>query len=80
MNPSSHESSSSQDPLHAWEEFIEETVYPTPGKKAKADYRNYDNPGRDTVREFDMRRIIGYQTLEFVRQNRHSFLCLTAAA
>ena len=28
----------------AWEEFVQEQVYPEPGTKAKDDYRNYDNP------------------------------------
>ena len=64
-----------QDALHAWEEFIEEKVYPQPGTKAEEDYRNYDNPARDTVREF-YRQNHRDQTLEFVRQKRDAFLGL----
>ena len=54
MDPSSPAKapSSDHDPGHAWEEFVVASVYPEPGTKAKADYRNYDNPARDTVREF----------------------------
>ena len=44
--------SSDHDPGHAWEEFVVASVYPEPGAKAKADYRNYETPTRDTVREF----------------------------
>src|SRR5438270_2369567 len=61
--------------LHAWEEFIEEQVYPKPGTKAEEDYRNYDNPARDTVREFYKQNHRG-QTFEFVRQKRQDFLTL----
>jgi len=64
-----------QGALHAWEEFIEENVYPQPGAKAKDDYRNYDNPARETVREF-YRQNHRYQTVEFVRQKRNAFLGL----
>ena len=34
----------------AVEEFVVQQVYPEPGQKARGDYRNYDNPGRETVR------------------------------
>jgi inositol oxygenase len=61
--------------LHAWEEFVEEQVYPQPGTKAKDDYRNYDNPARDTVREF-YRQNHRHQTYEFVSQKRDDFLGL----
>lgn len=60
---------------HAWEEFIEERVYPEPGNKAREDYRNYDNPGRDTVREF-YRQNHRYQTHDFVEQKRAEYLPL----
>ena len=36
----------------AWEEFITDAVYPEPQAKAREDYRNYDHPARETVREF----------------------------
>jgi inositol oxygenase len=61
--------------LHAWEEFIEEQVYPEPGAKAKEDYRNYDNPARDTVREFYKQNHHG-QTFDFVSQKRDTYLKL----
>jgi inositol oxygenase len=61
--------------LHAWEEFIEEQVYPEPGSKAKEDYRNYDNPARDTVREFYKQNHHG-QTFDFVSQKRDTYLKL----
>jgi inositol oxygenase len=75
MKRNSATESDSQNALHAWEEFIEEQVYPTPGAKAAEDYRNYDNPARDTVREFYKQNHRG-QTYEFVRQKRDSFLRL----
>ncbi|HVT28317.1 MAG TPA: inositol oxygenase family protein, partial [Lacipirellulaceae bacterium] len=65
----------SQNALHAWEEFIEELVYPTAGAKAAEDYRNYDNPARDTVREFYKQNHRG-QTYDFVCQKRDTFLKL----
>jgi inositol oxygenase len=67
--------SSQQNALHAWEEFIEEQVYPEPGAKAKEDYRNYDSPARDTVREFYKQNHQG-QTFEFVNQKRDTYLKL----
>lgn len=59
----------------AWEEFVQEQVYPEPGTKAKEDYRNYDNPARDTVRRFyeeNHRK----QTYDFVQAKRAEFLQL----
>lgn len=59
----------------AWEDFIEQKVYPIPGQKAKEDYRNYDNPNRDSVKLFyqeNHRR----QTYEFVSSKRDEFLSL----
>jgi hypothetical protein len=38
--------------MQAWEDFIEGQVYPRPATRAEVDYRNYDNPARETVREF----------------------------
>lgn len=75
MNPPSPTDSSRQSALHAWEEFIEEQVYPKPGRKAEAGYRNYNNPARDTVREF-YKQNHRNQTFEFVSQKRNSFLSL----
>jgi inositol oxygenase len=67
--------SSQQNGLHAWEEFIEEQVYPKPGTKAKEDYRNYDNPAREIVREFYKQNHRG-QTFDFVCRKRDEFLKL----
>lgn len=63
------------DPAHAWEDFVVEQVYPEPGTKAKAAYRNYDSPARDTVRRFyqDNHR---HQTFAFVEGKRAEFLGL----
>ena len=63
------------DPGHAWEEFVVASVYPEPGTKAKADYRNYDAPARDTVREF-YRENHRKQTYDFVVGKRQEFLGL----
>jgi inositol oxygenase len=62
--------------LDEWEEAVIER-YPEPGVKAvektKEDYRNYDEPARDTVKEF-YRLNHTYQTLDFVNQKRADFL------
>ncbi len=58
--------------LDEWEDFVAER-YPQPGQKAKADYRNYENPGRESVREF-YRLNHRYQTYDFVQQKRREFL------
>ncbi|MCC6493481.1 MAG: inositol oxygenase [Pirellulales bacterium] len=63
------------DAAEAWEDFIGQQVYPQPGTKAKSDYRNYDNPARETVRRFyeeNHRR----QTYDFVVGKRAEFLQL----
>src|SRR3954453_1292282 len=61
--------------MQAWEDFIEEQVYPQPATKAEADYRNYDNPARDTVREF-YRENHRHQTFDFVAKKRAEYLAL----
>ena len=61
--------SASENPLRRledWDEFVEER-YPAPAGKPREDYRNYDNPARDTVRDF-YRLNHRYQTCGFVRQ------------
>ncbi len=50
-------------------------VYPIPDAKAQSDYRNYDKPTRDTVREF-YRQNHQNQTYAFVQQKRDEFLRL----
>jgi inositol oxygenase len=65
----------SENPLRTlddWEDFVE-SRYPGPGEKSKEDYRNYDNPARDTVRDF-YRLNHRCQTYDFVRQKKQEFL------
>lgn len=61
--------------LDHWEEFVEGQLYPEPDQKQKEDYRNYDNPARDTVREFYRLNHLN-QTYDFVRQKESEFLPL----
>ena len=62
--------------LDVWEDDLLER-YPDPGSIAKAktteEYRNYDAPGRDTVREF-YRLNHTYQTYAFVQEKKAEFL------
>ncbi len=60
--------------IEQWEDDVLER-YPEAGKpaKAKEEYRNYDNPGRDTVREF-YRLNHKYQTYDFVHEKEKEFL------
>lgn len=57
-----------------WDAFVE-ARYPEPGTKAKEDYRNYDAPARDTVREF-YRLNHRHQTYDFVLEKKKTFLPL----
>jgi len=57
----------------AWEAFITDAVYPEPAAKAREDYRNYDTPARDTVREF-YRQNHRFQTYDFVLEKKREFL------
>lgn len=60
--------------IEAWDDDVLQR-YPEAGApaKAKEQYRNYDNPGRDTVREF-YRLNHTYQTYDFVREKKRDFL------
>lgn len=64
-------------PLHSIEQWEDDVLerYPEPGEpaKAKEEFRNYDNPQRDTVREF-YRLNHKYQTYDFVREKQRDFL------
>jgi inositol oxygenase len=64
-------------PLHSLEEWEEDVLsrYPEPEQPAKAKdaYRNYENPERDTVREF-YRLNHRYQTFDFVMDKEKEFL------
>lgn len=59
----------------AWEDFIEQLVYPEPGKKAREDYRDYDHTDRESVRTF-YRENHRDQTYEFVCKKREEYLSL----
>jgi inositol oxygenase len=60
--------------LDVWEDDLLQR-YPEPGEasKSKEEFRNYDNPQRDTVREF-YRLNHQYQTYDFVQGKRREFL------
>ena len=58
--------------LDDWDDFLQ-SRYPEPGQKAKENYRNYDSPARDTVREF-YRLHHQHQTYEFALQKKREFL------
>lgn len=62
--------------LDEWEDAVLQR-YPDPesiaSSKSTEEYRNYDNPERDTVREF-YRLNHTYQTYDFVREKRNEFL------
>ncbi len=60
--------------LDVWEDDLLER-YPEPQQTAKAkdEFRNYENPERDTVREF-YRLNHTYQTYDFVQQKKADFL------
>lgn len=60
--------------LEAWDDDLLRR-YPTPGHKAESDYRNYDSPARQTVRDF-YRLNHRLQTLDFVLEKKRQFLSL----
>lgn len=64
-------------PLQSIEQWEDDVLvrYPEAGKKAKTkeEFRNYDKPERDTVREF-YRLNHKYQTYDFVREKQKEFL------
>ena len=80
MLPSSENASSTEfaplKSLDQWEEDILQR-YPDPESivkgKQTGEYRNYENPERDTVKEF-YRINHTYQTYDFVQQKRQEFL------
>jgi inositol oxygenase len=65
---------STPDYLELWEEDLL-VRYPDPEHKAKDDFRNYDDPARDTVKEF-YRLNHTHQTFDFVQQKRKEYLGL----
>ena len=62
--------------LDQWDDFVRDRVYPQPQEKARDDYRDYENPGRDCVREF-YRQNHSQQTYEFVVAKKEQFAGLT---
>lgn len=59
--------------LDEWEDFVGQ-VYSAP-LKTKDQFRNYDDPARETVRDF-YRLNHQYQTLDFAQRKRSEFLSL----
>lgn len=74
MNPPAPETPQPLRSLEDWDDFVE-ARYPQPGAKAQADYRNYDNPARDSVREF-YRLNHTHQTYDFVLGKKQQYLAL----
>jgi inositol oxygenase len=74
---SKNDSLSSQQPLRSLDDWEDEVVarYPQPGQKAKEDYRNYDAPARDSVREFYRLHHL-HQTYDFVLAKKREYLGL----
>ncbi|MFT5030236.1 MAG: inositol oxygenase [Candidatus Binatia bacterium] len=70
-----HSSDSPLKRLEDWEAFVEERVYPEPHTKAKEDYRNYEDPARESVRVF-YRENHRRQTWDFVEAKRKEYLPL----
>ncbi|ASZ12418.1 inositol oxygenase [Chitinophaga pendula] len=64
-------------PLQSIEQWEDDVLarYPEQDSpaKSKEEFRNYDNPGRDTVREF-YRLNHQYQTYDFVQEKKRAFL------
>ena len=60
--------------LDEWEDAVLER-YPEPGvpAKTKEEFRNYEDPARDTVREF-YRLNHTYQTYDFVLDKKDNYL------
>ncbi|HVZ56728.1 MAG TPA: inositol oxygenase family protein [Chitinophagaceae bacterium] len=76
MNESKPLSAQEINPLSSMEQWEDDVLerYPTvETAKAREDYRNYENPGRDTVREF-YRLNHTYQTFAFVQEKKAEFL------
>jgi inositol oxygenase len=80
MDNNKHEISSKEiNPLNSLDEWEEDVLerYPDPeienSTKAKEEFRNYETPGRDTVKEF-YRLNHKYQTYDFVIGKKKEFL------
>ena len=77
MNSSSNFTNEEITPLQSIEQWEDDVLvrYPEADKpaKTKEEFRNYDNPVRDTVREF-YRLNHKYQTYDFVQEKKKEFL------
>src|SRR5262249_45147778 len=67
----------SENPLRRMEDWegFGEARYPPPGGKPREDYRDFDDPARDTVRDF-YRLNHSRQTYDFVLEKKRQFLRL----
>ena len=61
------------DSLEDWDDFVARRY---DGTRNAADYRNYENPARDSVREFYCLNH-EFQTLDFVRRKKDEYLSLS---
>lgn len=77
MNPSSPFTAKEINPLQNIEQWEDDVLkrYPEPNEPAKApeEYRNYQDPARDTVKEF-YRLNHQYQSYDFVMEKKKDFL------
>ena len=74
MKLTSDQKKNAHDMMELWEDDLLER-YPEDPKKTKEEFRNYDNPARDTVKEF-YRLNHTYQTYDFVKEKEKEFLSL----
>ncbi|MDZ4850498.1 MAG: inositol oxygenase family protein [Pirellulaceae bacterium] len=75
MNNKADHDPESNNVIEAWEDFIQDAVYPTPITKAKADYRNFESPKKEAIRDFYQLNH-RMQTVDFVQQKRQTYLGL----
>lgn len=74
MKLSADQKKQAHDMMELWEDDALER-YPENPNKSKEEFRNYDNPARDTVKEF-YRMNHTYQTYDFVLEKEKEFLSL----
>ncbi|TRX61834.1 inositol oxygenase [Fulvivirga sp. M361] len=74
MELSKQEKKKAHDLIEEWEDDVLRR-YPEEPVKEKSEFRNYDDPARDTVKEF-YRTNHQYQTYDFVLQKEKEFLSL----
>ncbi|MDC6366279.1 MULTISPECIES: inositol oxygenase family protein [Flavobacteriaceae] len=74
MALNSEQKKQAHDMMDLWEDDLLER-YPENQDKSKEEFRNYDNPARDTVKEF-YKMNHTYQTYDFVLEKEKEFLSL----